>query len=147
MKRVHVPSQFNSLFIRYISTAKSISLVRVYIEIKINKHDICFDLANFEVSKKYITTLQLQKMNQLESFSFKLRMNASFLYHVCIMKASEIYHRCNILKRDHAQYSLNVKRPVLEDKGKYIALSQLISKMHHECVTNESCLYHVTFDA
>ena len=40
MKSVRVPSQFSSLFIRYISTAKSISLVRVYIEIKINKHEI-----------------------------------------------------------------------------------------------------------
>ena len=33
-----------------------------------------------------------------ESFSFKLRMNASCMYHVCIMNASEMYHRCNILK-------------------------------------------------
>ena len=30
-----------------------------------NKHVICFDLANFDLSKKYITTLQLKKMNQL----------------------------------------------------------------------------------
>ena len=61
MKSVRVPSQFNGLFIRYISIAKSISLVRVYVEMKINKHDICFDLANFEVSKIYhYTALQLK---------------------------------------------------------------------------------------
>ena len=55
--------QLNSLFIRYISTAKSISLVRVYTEMKINKHKICFDLANFEVSKIYGYTAA-KKMNQ-----------------------------------------------------------------------------------
>ena len=63
MKSVHVPSQFNSLFIRYISTAKSISLVSVYIEMKINKHEICFDLANFEVSKMYHYN-EAERMNQ-----------------------------------------------------------------------------------
>ena len=62
-KSERVPSQFNSLFIRYISTAKSISLVRVYVEMKINKHEICFDLANFEVSKIYHYTAA-KKMNQ-----------------------------------------------------------------------------------
>ena len=51
------------------------------------------------------------------------------------------------LKRDYEQYSLKVKRLVLEDKGKYIALIQLVSKTHHEYIINESCLYHVTFDA
>ena len=56
MKSVRVPGQFNSPLIRYISTAKSISLVRVHIEMKINKHEICFDLANFEVSKIYCHT-------------------------------------------------------------------------------------------
>ena len=40
MKRVHVSSQFNSLFILYISTANPFSLVRGYIEAKINKHEI-----------------------------------------------------------------------------------------------------------
>ena len=50
-------------------------------------------------------------------------------------------------QRDHEKYSLKVKRPVLEDKGKYITLSQLVSKIHHECIMNESCLYHVTFEA
>ena len=68
------------------------------------------------------------------------------MYHVCIM-----HQKCIIdvtyLKRDHEQYSFKVKSPVLEDKGKYIALSQHLSKMHHECIMNESCLYHVTFDA
>ena len=39
-KRVHVSRKFNSLFILYISTAKPISLVRGYIEVKISKHDI-----------------------------------------------------------------------------------------------------------
>ena len=52
--------------------------------------------------------------------------------------------RCNILT---GQYSLKMKRPVWEDKGKHIALSQLISKMHHDCIMNGSCLYHVTFEA
>ena len=40
MTRVRVSSQFNSLFILYISTAKPFSLVREYIEVKINKHEI-----------------------------------------------------------------------------------------------------------
>ena len=40
IKRVHVSRKFNSLFILYISTAKPISLVRGYIEVKISKHDI-----------------------------------------------------------------------------------------------------------
>ena len=40
IKRVHVSSQFNSLFILYISTAKPLSLVRGYIEVKSNKHEI-----------------------------------------------------------------------------------------------------------
>ena len=41
-------------------------------------------------------------------------------------------------KRDHEQYSVKVKRPVLEDEGKYIALLRLVSKMHHEFIMNES---------
>ena len=45
------------------------------------------------------------------------------------------------------QYLLKVKRPAWEDKGKYIALSQFVSKMHHEGIMNESCMYHVTFEA
>ena len=40
MKRVQVSSQFNSLLILYISTAKPFSLVRGYIEVNINKHEI-----------------------------------------------------------------------------------------------------------
>ena len=40
IKRVHVSRKFNSLFIPYISTARPISLVRGYIEVKIGKHDI-----------------------------------------------------------------------------------------------------------
>ena len=40
MKRVRVSSQFNSLFILYISTAKPFSLVRMYIEMKINRDEI-----------------------------------------------------------------------------------------------------------
>ena len=40
IKRVRVSGKFNSLFILYISTAKPISLVRGYIEVKISKHDI-----------------------------------------------------------------------------------------------------------
>ena len=51
------------------------------------------------------------------------------------MNVSEVYHRCDILKK---RYPFKVKRPVFEDKGKYIALSQLVSKMHHECIMNEN---------
>ena len=40
LKRVHVSRKLNSLFILYISTAKPVSLVRGYIEVKISKHDI-----------------------------------------------------------------------------------------------------------
>ena len=40
IKRVRVSRKSNSLFILYISTAKLISLVRGYIEVKISKHDI-----------------------------------------------------------------------------------------------------------
>ena len=40
LKRVRISRKFNSLFILYISTAKPISLVRGYIEVKISKHDI-----------------------------------------------------------------------------------------------------------
>ena len=40
MKRLGVSSQFNSFFILYISRAKPFSLVRGYIEVKINKHEI-----------------------------------------------------------------------------------------------------------
>ena len=40
MKRVHVSSQFNSLFIPYISTARPFSLVKGNIEVKVNKHEI-----------------------------------------------------------------------------------------------------------
>ena len=40
IKRVRVSRKFNSLFILYISTAKPISLLRGYIEVKISKHDI-----------------------------------------------------------------------------------------------------------
>ena len=41
IKRVRISSQFNSLFILYISTAKHVSLlVRGYIEVKTNKHEI-----------------------------------------------------------------------------------------------------------
>ena len=36
-----------------------------------------------------------------------------------------------------SNYSLKVKEPFLEDKGEYIALSQLVSKIH-ECVMNVS---------
>ena len=39
-KGVRVSRRFNSLFILYISTAKPFSLVRGYIEVKINKHEI-----------------------------------------------------------------------------------------------------------
>ena len=39
-ERVRVSSQFNSPFILYISTAKPFSLVRGYIEVKINKQEI-----------------------------------------------------------------------------------------------------------
>ena len=39
IKWVHISRKFNSLFILYISTAKPISLVRGYIEVKISKHD------------------------------------------------------------------------------------------------------------
>ena len=41
MKRLRVSSQFNSLFILYISTAKPFSLlIKGYNEVKINKHEI-----------------------------------------------------------------------------------------------------------
>ena len=40
IKRARVSRKFNSLFVLYISTAKRISLVRGYIEVKISKHDI-----------------------------------------------------------------------------------------------------------
>ena len=41
MKKLVVSSQFNSLFILYISTAKPFSLlVKGHIEVKINKHEI-----------------------------------------------------------------------------------------------------------
>ena len=40
IKRVRVSSQFNSLFILYISPVKPFSLVRGYIEVKINKQQI-----------------------------------------------------------------------------------------------------------
>ena len=40
IKRVRVSRKFNSLFTLYISTAKPISLVRGYIEVKISKHNI-----------------------------------------------------------------------------------------------------------
>ena len=40
IKRVLVLSQFNGLFILNISIAKPFSLVRGYIEVKINKHEI-----------------------------------------------------------------------------------------------------------
>ena len=40
IKRVCVSRKFNSLLILYISTAKPISLVRGYIEVKISKHDV-----------------------------------------------------------------------------------------------------------
>ena len=33
----------------------------------------------------------------IESFSLKLRMNASCMYHVCIMNVSQMYHECDIL--------------------------------------------------
>ena len=60
----------------------------------------------------------------------------------CIMYVSQIYHECithvTYCKRNHEQYSLKVKRRVLEDDLKYIALSQLVSKVHHECITNVS---------
>ena len=40
IKRVRVSSQFNSVFFPYISTAIPSSLVRGYIEVKIDKHEI-----------------------------------------------------------------------------------------------------------
>ena len=40
VKMVRVSSQFNRLFILYIYTAKPFSLVRGYIEMKINKQEI-----------------------------------------------------------------------------------------------------------
>ena len=40
LKILRVSSQFNSLFILYIFTAKPFSLVRGYVEVKINKHEI-----------------------------------------------------------------------------------------------------------
>ena len=34
----------------------------------------------------------LKQLAWVESFSFKLRVNASCMYHVCIMNTSEMYH-------------------------------------------------------
>ena len=57
MKKLHVSSQFNSLFILYISTAKSFSLlVRGYIhgsDDKRTRNPVSFDPANSEMSKIY----------------------------------------------------------------------------------------------
>ena len=39
-KLTSLSSQFNSLFILYISTAKPFCLVKGYIEVKINEHEI-----------------------------------------------------------------------------------------------------------
>ena len=52
---MRVSSQFNSVFILYISTAKPFSLVRGHIEVNINKHArnlVSFDL--FLECLKYI---------------------------------------------------------------------------------------------
>ena len=40
----------------------------------------------------------LKQLAWVESFSFKIRVNVSCMYHVCIMNTSEMYHKCNILK-------------------------------------------------
>ena len=40
IERVRISGQFNSVFILFISTAKPFSLVREYIEVKINKQEI-----------------------------------------------------------------------------------------------------------
>ena len=61
MKRLGVSSQFNSLFILHISTAKPFSvLVRGYIEVKINKprNLVSFHPANLKMSKIYQGNLQ-----------------------------------------------------------------------------------------
>ena len=61
-------SSINSLFILYISTAKPISLVMGYIEVKIRKtrHLVRFDPANFEMSKIYQGNFQsLCRLTQL----------------------------------------------------------------------------------
>ena len=44
MKRLRVSSQFNSPSILFISTAKPFSLVRGYIEVKINKQEIWYSI-------------------------------------------------------------------------------------------------------
>ena len=49
-----------------------------------------------------------------------------------------MYHSFIILEERPRAVPLNVGRPVLEDEGKYIALSQLVSKMHHEYIMNVS---------
>ena len=56
MKMLRVSSQFNSLFILYIFTAKPFSLlVRGYIEVKINKHEIWWALTQLTLRcLKYI---------------------------------------------------------------------------------------------
>ena len=55
------------------------------------------------------------------------------------MNTSEICRTCNILReRDLEQYSMKIRKPVLEDKGKYIALLQPVSKMHHEWIMKKS---------
>ena len=56
MKKLLVSSQFSSLFILYISTGKPFCLlVRGYIEVKINKHEIWQALTQltFEMSEIY----------------------------------------------------------------------------------------------
>ena len=63
----------------------------------------------------------------------------------CIMFVSCLYRmhqKCIIhltyCKRDHEQYSLKVKRPVVKDKRRYVALSQLVSKLHYESIMDVS---------
>ena len=53
MKRLRVSSQFNSLFVLYISTPKLLSKGVYWSEDKQTRNLVSFDSANFEMSKIY----------------------------------------------------------------------------------------------
>ena len=97
---MHVSRKFNSPFILYTSTAKPISLVRGYIEVKISKHDICFDLADFEMSKIYKGNFQsLCRLAQLF-------LNTSA---VILQKKSEIVGENFVSSSENAIWSILLK--------------------------------------
>ena len=56
-------------------------------------------------------------------------MNASIMYALCMyhdyVNTSELYPSCNILKERLQAIFIESKRAVLEDKGKYVAVTTL----------------------